>query len=206
VNIANRYAAIAAAVLAFGALGTPTAFAEGNAEQGELLAYSCMGCHGIDGYRNAYPSYRVPKLGGQKADYIETALRAYRDGTRPHPTMQAQGDSLSDQDIADLAAYFQGSEPAADTVSSEDISGLQAATTCLACHGTQYAGAAPTPATLSGQHQDYLQHALSQYKSGARTGTVMGAFASMLSDDDIEALARFYSRRDDGLQTPKKAD
>ncbi|WP_197493236.1 c-type cytochrome [Woeseia oceani] len=205
-NIVNRYAALAAAVLAFSALAPMTAHADGNPEQGEQLAYTCMGCHGIPGYRNAYPSYRVPKLGGQKAAYIETALKAYRDGNRPHPTMQAQGESLSDQDIADVAAYFQGAEMATDSVTADDIAGLDAAKTCLTCHGAQSAGMVPTPATLSGQHQDYLMHALDQYKSGARAGTVMSAFAGMLSDDDIEAIARFYSRRDDGVHTPEKSD
>ena len=201
-NIINKYVVFAAAVLALSAV---TAHAEGNPEQGEELAYTCMGCHGIAGYRNAYPSFRVPKLGGQKAAYIETALKAYRAGTRPHPTMRAQGSTLSDQDIADLAAYFQGAEMATDTVTTDDIDGLAAATTCLTCHGAQAAaGMVPTPATLSAQHQDYLEHALYQYKDGARTGTVMSAFAGMLSDDDIEAIARFYSRRDDGLHTPKE--
>jgi cytochrome c553 len=206
VNIANRYAALAAAVLALSAFAPETALADGNSEQGEQLAYTCMGCHGIAGYRNAYPSYRVPKLGGQKADYIETALKAYRDGKRPHPTMQAQGETLSDQDIADLAAYFQGAEMATDSVTADDLAGLDAATTCLTCHGAQSAGMVPTPATLSGQHRDYLIHALEQYKSGARAGTVMSAFASMLNEDDIEAIAKFYSRRDDGVHTPEKTD
>jgi len=94
--ITAKYTAfIVAAALFFSAFATTSAQAEGDAENGELLAYTCMGCHGIEGYRNAYPSYRVPKLGGQKAGYIETALNAYRDGTRPHPTMQAQGTSLT---------------------------------------------------------------------------------------------------------------
>ena len=92
------------------AAGTNSALAEGDPASGKELAFTCMGCHGIDGYRNAYPSYRVPKLGGQRATYIENALKAYRDGDRPHPTMQAQGGSLSDQDIEDIAAWFQSSE------------------------------------------------------------------------------------------------
>ena len=95
--------------------------AEGDAEAGELLAFTCMGCHGIDGYRNAYPSYRVPRLGGQRAEYIVDALTAYKNGTRPHPTMQAQGGPLSEQDIEDLAAWFQGETPAADTVTDSDV-------------------------------------------------------------------------------------
>ncbi|MCB1841692.1 MAG: cytochrome c [Halioglobus sp.] len=203
-NIINKYIAFAVDVLT---LSTVTAHAAGDPEQGEELAYTCMGCHGITGYRNAYPSFRVPKLGGQKAGYIETALKEYRSGTRSHRTMHAQGSTLSDQDIADLAAYFQGTEMATDSVTAADIGELAALNTCLACHGAQAAaGMVPTPATLSAQHEDYLVHALHQYKDGERTGTVMSAFAGMLSDDDIEAIARFYSRRDDGLHTPKKSN
>lgn len=185
-------------------LSTP-ARAAGDAEAGELLAFTCMGCHGIAGYRNAYPSYRVPKLGGQRQEYIVDALIAYRAGSRPHPTMQAQGGSLSDQDIADIAAWFQGAAPADDTVTDADIAGLDAAKTCLACHGVGGDAVIPKPPVLSGQHADYLIHALNQYKSGARGGNVMSAFAATLSDDDMKRLAAFYSIRD-GLDTPEKTD
>lgn len=78
----------------------------GNAEAGRERVYTCTGCHGIPGYRNVYPSYRVPKIHGQSAQYISTALAEYRNGKRKHPTMRAQGESLSDQDIADIAAYL----------------------------------------------------------------------------------------------------
>ena len=179
--------------------------AAGDAEAGEKLAFTCLGCHGIEGYRNAYPSYRVPKLRGQRAEYIVNALTAYRDGTRPHATMRAHGGSLSDQDIEDLAAYFQGDEPAEDTVTADDIAGLDAAQTCLQCHGVGGDVVVPKPPVLSGQYQDYLVHALNQYRDGDRTGNVMTAFAAMLSDDDIERLAEFYSARD-GLTTPDKKD
>ncbi len=84
------------------------AFAEGNAETGKELAFTCMGCHGQDGIRNAYPGYRVPKLGGQGGEYISIALQAYRSGERSHPTMRGHAASLTDQDIADIAAYFAG--------------------------------------------------------------------------------------------------
>ena len=179
------------------------AFAEGDPEAGKKLAYTCMGCHGIDGYRNAYPSYRVPKLGGQRAGYIENALKAYRSGYRPHPTMQAQGSSLSDQDIEDIAAWFQGQAAAEVTVTGNEPGYPEAGQTCLACHGTGGAAVQPTPPVLSGQHVDYLVHALNQYKDGVRTNNVMTAFAATLSDEDIEALANFYSARS-GLWTPEK--
>ncbi len=82
------------------------ALAQGEAGTGKELAFTCMGCHGQDGIRNAYPGYRVPKLGGQGGEYIAIALKAYRSGERSHPTMRGHAASLSDQDIEDIAAYF----------------------------------------------------------------------------------------------------
>ena len=85
---------------------TSNVTAEGDAKKGKLTSYTCTGCHGIKFYKNAYPNYHVPRLGGQNEAYIVSALKAYRSGERSHPTMQAQAGSLSDQDIADIAAYF----------------------------------------------------------------------------------------------------
>src|SRR5690606_7628397 len=87
------------------AAATPQA-STGNVESGKTLAYTCQGCHGLTGHKNAYPSYRVPKIGGQSAPYLTQALMEYREGKRKHPTMQAQSMSFSTQDIADLAAYL----------------------------------------------------------------------------------------------------
>ena len=80
--------------------------AEGDAEAGAIKAYTCSGCHGVPGYNNIYPTYKVPKLGGQNFEYLVSALHAYRNGERVHPTMQNQAESLSDQDIQDISAYF----------------------------------------------------------------------------------------------------
>ncbi|PPU91953.1 c-type cytochrome [Xanthomonas albilineans] len=90
---------------------TPTAPAtsapvQGNAANGRLLTYTCQGCHGVTGYKNAYPSYRIPKIGGQSTQYLTQALTEYRLGKRKHPTMQAQAESFSEQDIADIAAFL----------------------------------------------------------------------------------------------------
>lgn len=82
------------------------AAAEGNAEAGAIKAYTCTGCHGVPGYNNIYPTYKVPKLGGQNFEYLVSALHAYRDGERIHATMQNQAMSLSEQDILDISAYF----------------------------------------------------------------------------------------------------
>ena len=83
------------------------AFAQGNAEAAKTKVAMCAGCHGIPGYKASFPAvYSVPRIGGQSPKYIENALVAYRKGDRSHPTMRGIAGSLSDQDIADLAAYY----------------------------------------------------------------------------------------------------
>lgn len=83
--------------------------ADGNPLTGKKRAATCMGCHGIPGYRTTFPdNYPVPKLGGQHAEYIVNALKAYRSGERKHPTMRSVAASLSDQDMADIAAFYAG--------------------------------------------------------------------------------------------------
>lgn len=83
----------------------------GNADSGRQLTYTCQGCHGIVGYRNVYPTYHVPRIGGQSVVYLTNALTEYKKGTRRHPTMQAQAQSFSDQDIADIAAFLSELKP-----------------------------------------------------------------------------------------------
>jgi cytochrome c553 len=90
---------------------TAAAAAAGDAARGEPLTYTCHGCHGITGYKNAYPNYHVPRIGGQSQQYLVNALTEYRKGTRKHPTMQAQAQSFSEQDVADIAAYLSGLKP-----------------------------------------------------------------------------------------------
>ena len=80
----------------------------GNAANGKQLTYTCQGCHGVVGYKNAYPNYHVPRIGGQTPQYLANALNEYKQGKRKHPTMQAQAESFSEQDIADIAAFLSG--------------------------------------------------------------------------------------------------
>lgn len=84
---------------------------QGEAARGKALTFTCQGCHGVTGYKNAYPNYHVPRIGGQSEQYLFNALSEYRRGTRKHPTMQAQSQSFSEQDIADIAAYLSGLKP-----------------------------------------------------------------------------------------------
>ena len=80
--------------------------AKGDIEQGRIKSYTCTGCHGIKFYKNVHPTYHVPRLGGQNEAYLVSALKAYRSGERSHSTMKAQAGSLTDEDIADISAYF----------------------------------------------------------------------------------------------------
>jgi cytochrome c553 len=180
---------------------------EGNAERGGVIGETCKGCHGIPGYFNANPAYHVPKLGGQNADYLEVALQGYRRGTRGHATMQAQASSLSDQDIADVAAYFSTYEGSAETgrstASAEAIeAGRAKAATCVACHGPEGVAAAPQWPNLAGQHETYLLQALSQYKSGGRVDMVMNPLISPLDEQSIAELAAFFSSQPHLHNTP----
>ena len=84
---------------------------KGDAEAGKLKVYTCAGCHGITGWKNPYPNYHVPKIGGQNYDYLVAALTEYKKGERAHPTMRAQGESLSDADIRNIAAYLSSLSP-----------------------------------------------------------------------------------------------
>ena len=89
-----------AATLSAGAMGA------GDPAAGAIKSFTCMGCHGVPSYNNVYPTYKVPKLGGQHAQYLAAALQAYKDGQRSHKTMQAQAQALSEQDMQDIAAFF----------------------------------------------------------------------------------------------------
>jgi cytochrome c553 len=97
-------------LLALCAVALPLGAHAGDPEAGKIKSYTCTGCHGIPGYKNVYPTFHVPKLGGQNEAYLVAALKAYRAGERDHSTMTLQSEALSDEDIADIAAYFASLE------------------------------------------------------------------------------------------------
>lgn len=173
---------------------------QGNVERGQKLAMTCSGCHEVSGSHNAYPSYHVPKLGGQHADYIEVALQGYRSGLRSHPTMQAQASTLTNQDIADIAAFFASLAGDKSRGSSGGGAALVAAgearaMACVQCHGQ--GGVSPDNQaqwpTLAGQHASYLVEALKQYKSGHRKDALMATIVPTLDDAAIEELAAYFA-------------
>jgi cytochrome c553 len=187
----------AAALLALVPFRAP---ADGNAERGKQLAYTCMGCHGIEHYRNAYPKYSVPKLAGQNSDYIVFALEQYDSGNRWHPTMKGLATSLTKEERADLAAYFTSLASAPESAEPVGTPPRQAET-CVACHGKNGQGTMDEYPNLSGQHADYLAQALNDYRLGKRKSPLMQPFAQQLTRDDIRVLAEFYSEQK-GLETP----
>jgi len=198
----SKMLARAAALLFTAVFMLQPASAAGDAQAGAKLAYTCLGCHGIAGYRNAYPSFRVPKLGGQTQEYLAIALKNYRDGNRPHPTMQAQAHSLGDQGIEDVAAYFAGIGNDTVTAGGTKDAGFEKAQTCVACHGANGISITPVWPTLAGQHEDYLKYALNQYRDGKRVNAVMQAQAAMIAEEDVAVLARYFARLD-GLETTR---
>jgi cytochrome c553 len=188
-----------------------------DAQRGSTKVQMCIGCHGIVGYQADFPQvYKVPKIAGQDAKYIASALTAYRAGDRKFPTMRSIASALTDQDIADIAAYYaklgkpDGPVPAAlETPVPDKI--RTAVATCVSCHGVNFS--TPTDGTiprLAGQYNDYLQNALRSYKIEGnphygRANAVMGAMAKPLKDDTIAEIADYLATLPGDLRTVPQA-
>ncbi|HEU4779841.1 MAG TPA: c-type cytochrome [Steroidobacteraceae bacterium] len=173
----------------------------GDAKRGQPLAYTCNGCHAIPNYKNVYPTYSVPKLNGQRPEYLVAALKAYKSGERSHGTMHSQAVSMSEQDIADVALYLAGADVL--TTSKNDVPAEnrpKATETCLACHGTNGVGITADYPTISGQHRDYLERALHDYQKGGRKNAVMAGMVATLTKQDIEQLSAYYASQTPALK------
>ena len=191
----NALIQLAAMVLA---VAWGNAWADGDAERGRTLADTCRGCHFIPNYKNSYPVYKVPMIGGQNAEYLVAALKGYANGERGHQTMHSNAATLSEQDSQDIAAYIASLGPARDAASGP-VSDKVA--TCSACHGERGISVQAMYPNLAGQHKSYLVQALNGYRSGSRKNPIMAGFAAALSDADIQAIAEYFSTQQ-GLFTP----
>ncbi|MGH8219990.1 MAG: c-type cytochrome [Steroidobacteraceae bacterium] len=194
-------AAAACGMLAGAAVLAQGAPPSGNAQHGKAISYTCLGCHGINGYRNAYPDYSVPELRGQHPEYLVAALTEYKSGERSHTTMHAQASELSAQDMADIAVYFAGPVLKAGSTPASAHKPPAAAAVCVACHGADGIGVVPQYPSLAGQHPDYIVQTLKEYKSGARKNPVMAGMAAQVKEDDMWAIAEYYSQIAPGLKT-----
>jgi len=175
---------------------TANAIAAGDYQAGKIKAYTCTGCHGIVNYNNAYPTYHVPRVGGQNREYLVIALQAFKSGTRGHSNMSLQAESLSDQDIEDITVYLAGQTKITPNTSPDDTTvGQEKSTTCHACHGTTGISVLPIYPNLAGQQQNYLSKALHDFRDGSRPNPIMSGFAAALSDTDIEEITTWYASR-----------
>jgi len=173
----------------------------------------CIGCHGIPGYQASFPEiYKVPKIAGQNAKYIVSALNAYKKGERKHPSMRAIATTLSDQDMADVAAYYEQLEkgapaPAAPGEPPADIAKLLAKANCESCHGKNYSMPIdPSYPKLAGQYADYLYVALKAYQTDhnprvGRSNAIMMGMARPFTHAEIKALSKYLSALPGELKT-----
>jgi cytochrome c553 len=176
----------------------------------------CVGCHGIIGYRASFPEvHRVPKIAGQTAQYIAAALKAYKTGDRKHPTMRGIAESLSEQDVADIAAYYQdlgkaGRAPLPEKPNrnpSAQVAVLLQKGNCVACHGANFSKAIdPSYPKIAGQYADYLFVALKAYKADnnpamGRNNGIMGAIAKQFSNSELKAIANYVGSLDGEMET-----
>ncbi|ACB33883.1 cytochrome c class I [Leptothrix cholodnii SP-6] len=174
----------------------------GDAAAGQTKAAMCIGCHGIPGYRASFPEvYQVPMISGQGGKYIAAALAAYKKGDRKHPTMRSIAGSLTEQDVADLAAFYEsqgaGAASAATVQPSGQVAELLTKGNCAACHGDNLNkpidGSYPK---LAGQPADYLFAALKAYKVDGtshvvgRANAIMGAQVKPYSNAELKVLAK----------------
>jgi cytochrome c553 len=188
---------------------------KGDAKAGESKNAMCIGCHGIKGYQASFPEvYKVPMISGQGAKYIVSALNAYKKGERKHPTMRGVAEALSDQDMADLAAYYSVSGQAgADELpakpSKEPSAAVQALlgkANCASCHGANFAKPIdPTYPKLAGQHADYLFVALKSYKvennpKVGRGNAIMAGMAKQYTNAELKQIAGYLSSLDGDLK------
>jgi cytochrome c553 len=190
----------------------------GSVENGAKKTAMCVGCHGIIGYQASFPEiHKVPMIAGQSATYISSALAAYKTGDRRHPTMRAIADSLTEQDMADLGAYYAqlgmkdaAALPGTAKTPNETVNALinrDKDNSCTKCHGANFS--TPNDGTvpkLAGQHADYLTVALKAYKVDGhgyvgRSNAVMGGQAKKFSNAEIKQLSSYISGLPGDLKT-----
>ena len=185
---------------------------KGDAKAAEQKIAMCIGCHGIKGYQASFPEvYRVPMISGQNAKYIVASLNAYQKGERKHPTMRGISASLSEQDMADLGAYYEQhgkTEPVTKTPKVPDakVASLLLKGACISCHGDNFSKPIdPSYPKLAGQHKDFLYVALKSYKTEnlatwGRNNGVMGGIAKQFSNAELKAMSAYIASLDGDMK------
>lgn len=178
---------------------------EGDPVVGEAKAQLCVGCHGDKG--NSTEPF-IPKLAGQFSQYIAKELRNYQAGIRTHQIMNAMSATVSDEDLADITAYFAHQKKMAGNHSNYNQLGKQlfikgdasrAVIGCINCHGSNGKGRLPVTSmfpVIGGQHKEYLRNQIMSFRNQERTNSasgVMNNITKLLSDEEIDALADYIS-------------
>ena len=180
---------------------------KGDAKAGQNINAMCIGCHGIKGYQASFPEvYKVPMISGQNAKYIVAALNAYKKGERKHPSMRGISETLTDQNMADLAAYYSGhgvvegqSAPKEVKAPSAQVAALLGKANCASCHGANFSTPIdPSYPKIGGQHADYLYVALKAYKNDAnaivgRGNAIMAGMAKQYSNAELKLMANYLA-------------
>lgn len=195
---AGLHAGLRAVAWVAAALLAPPAFAQ-DADAGRAKAGSCQACHGADG-NSAIAT--IPILAGQTARYLYLELRDFKEGRRQNPVMQPFVQSLSKDDMLDLAAYFSAQQPKATGFKTEPAKVARgqakaSETLCTMCHQGGMKGQNEVPRVV-GQHHDYVVKQLQDFKSGQRTNDAgtMSSVAKTLSDQDMDDLAHWLEDLD----------
>lgn len=207
--------ALFALAVAFGTAQSNAQGIQGDVKAGEQKNAMCIGCHGIVGYQSSFPEvHKVPMISGQSAKYIAAALTGYRQGDRKHPSMRGIAASLSDQDIADLAAFYEANGKGVPAPSakvppapSAEVQALLTKGACLSCHGEgmnkPIDGSYPK---LAGQHADYLYVSLKAYQiegnaAVGRGNAIMATQARMFTHAELKQLASYIATLPGDLRT-----
>jgi cytochrome c553 len=204
--------ALAALSMGIGVAARAQEAKPGDAVAGAKKAAMCNGCHSIPGYQASFPEvYTVPMIAGQGAQYIVASLAAYRKGERKHPTMRAVAGSLSDQDMADLAVYYEqlgrqkGDNSTTTRTADPTLVGqppanvvkLLGTANCASCHGANFSTPIdPSYPKLAGQHPDYLYVALKAYQTDhnplvGRNNAIMMGMARPFTHPEIKAISAY---------------
>lgn len=194
---------VAAATLSV-ALAAQAQGVTGDVQAGHKKAEMCIGCHGIVGYQNSFPEiHKVPKISGQSDKYIVAALHAYKKGDRKHPTMRGIAGSLSEQDMADLGAYYASqadkAAPEAPRTASTAAAALIEKGACASCHGANFSKPIdPSYPKIGGQHADYLFFALKAYTVEGnnmigRSNGIMAGIAKQYTPAEMREIAKYLS-------------
>jgi len=199
------------------ALTTALSFAPAALSQdvaaGQKKVAMCIGCHGIPAYQSSFPEvHKVPMISGQNAKYIAASLNAYAKGERKHPTMRGIALSLSEQDIADISAYYKqhGKSAAAPEQVAEPSAQVKELLTkgaCVSCHGVNFSkpidGSYPK---IAGQHADYLYVALKSYQTEGnavvgRSNAIMAGQVKQFSHAELKAMSKYLAALPGELKT-----